>query len=470
MLRRQTRATTFSILLAVSFLLQAASVTNAQVDPTYDFTTSTTVGGAPVPLEGRVWVPPGVDRLRGLLVQLPNMIGDARGKANLVDWQKAMGSLGFGIVGMNRVDDYGWGNDETAASVQTVLDAAAAASSHPELSNAPIVFAGRSNGAFKSSLLAAAIPSRAISFVSDKGGYGVGLSEEARHVPGLFVGGSQDGTVSPHFVNDGFRTWRGQNGQLAMSVDWGNGHGPTPIANVFSFISQTVKMRYPEGQMPSLIPGNPLAINRIETTDGWLGEAADFNHSPWPDYSLMSPWPEIAPYGSYTGDVNSASWLPNEVMAMVYRAHNAVDSAGNTSPLRVGAYHPAPPGLPFPLPDMIGPGYILMGESIEMAVDLGSLDAASVQEILVYDGSELIDVIEDPSQMNTLIYTPESEGIHTVIAVVRYVEDAETLQTSWYSTVVVQPIPEPASLCVLMIGATAIVRLRSRQVLRRKRR
>src|SRR2546421_638712 len=95
-----------------------------------------------------VWLPDDVPVSRGLGFYIPGAGGDTQGIASAAYYQQAARAMGFGFMGVgvhNKVQSsLDFIND--AGALQRVLDAAATASGHPELRNAPVATMGGSAG------------------------------------------------------------------------------------------------------------------------------------------------------------------------------------------------------------------------------------------------------------------------------------------------------------------------------------
>ncbi len=410
-----------------------------------------------------VWVPDDVDRVRGMLIHFPGRGGDTRYDIADITTQEFARTLGFGVIGLQDTGLFGGGGDyqgatteEVDLNLQAFLDGAAAVSNRPEISNAPIAAYGFSKGGWVASSVAGLAPSRVICFLSDKSGYWYQpTTAESQNVPGLFVTGIMDRTVTFNKPVGAFDTWRKINGAaVGIAIDLDVGHSYTNSDLKWTFIAQNINARYPAGQVPSLNPGEPLQLKSVDQSDGWLVDLNQVITRPLPPI----PWPEVVPYDSYTEDANQASWVINETMARTLRAHNETDANANAGPLDVWAS-----GLDY--------GRMELGDSFDLVVSLGFMspvDLQNIQQIELYDGSELIDIPDDFLSISddlfsigrgVLEYTPTTQGVHTFIAEITYL-DGDTIERSAdYCTVFVQ-VPEPASLCMFVAASLAMLHKR----------
>src|SRR5262245_26866224 len=153
--------------------------------------------------EFRMWLPPGVARVRAVLVLVPGSNGDGRPQAEDAFWQAFATKHRLAIVACRFTDkpheqsfleDYVKVSD---GSGQALIDAVAAlskASSHPEIATAPFLMWGMSAGGQVDYEFAAWKPERVLAFVVNKGGvyYSALVPRAARNVPALLFVGDKD--------------------------------------------------------------------------------------------------------------------------------------------------------------------------------------------------------------------------------------------------------------------------------------
>lgn len=299
----------------------------------------------------RLWLPTTEPVIRGIIFIGPGDGGNFQFLAHDLAAQEAARAMGFGLIGytstarMNlSAGDY---PVQIKAAVQTVLDRAAAVSGHPELSNVPICITGFSRGSFDSCYLVHSWPERVIAFVPFCGGEWSNptLTAAAKKVPGLFLPGSVDtnGATNPFLVQNMFTWWRSQGAQVAYCVNWNISHntgGNQGWEAMLSWMVEVAKLRYPRPMAPSATAAAgtfPTLLN-IDDASGWLGDRATFTAANTP--GVTNVFTPISPYASYTGTAGTASWLPNETTARVYRATTSTDRVSRTSipthsPLRI---------------------------------------------------------------------------------------------------------------------------------------
>ena len=406
------------------------AVSAARATGPVDFSETMYSNGDPVTVNFKTWAPDGWDRLKGVVFDIPGSGGDTRDVTYNTGWQQRLSNMGFAIIGVQfqytNFANWYWGADpqEIAANMQTMLDGTADALSHAEISNAPMFLNGISHGARATSAIAQSIPERTLGFVSDKGDVRLfNYTVDTGKVPGLFVLGAYDTTVPPMFVSDAYDSWRVSGSEVAQLVDW-YGHGTTNPSLKHAFMDEVIKLRYPEGQFPSLVPGNPLPLVNIPYEEGWRGET-----NPVDLFSgevTHIPWPEIGTADQAGGVLGDGSWLPSETMARVFRAHNSdpVGIAKNKLQLNVGP------------PDEIGPPL-----DIVVGIATGSYDG-----IELYDESGLIAEFGPGSGFQEFPYTPTELGNQTFIAVMEYTYNGQTEYASTYLAYNITYAPEQTVL------------------------
>lgn len=294
-----------------------------------------------------IYTPPAIDvpRVRGVIFLNPGSGGDWRFRANDTVWQEAARSLGFAVIGTTQDTGY-ISTTEAAArtSLNAILTAAANVTGRAELVNAPIVSTGFSLGAFVSTEWVRHVPERTLAIVAQRGGWpltGGAHLAESRKVHSLMIPGSIDdnGLTNAAYMANWFETFRDTaipDGRAAYAMDWLTGHDS--FANqgwsmAWTWIAESIALRYPAGQTPSLVPGNPLVLNDVPVTSGWLGQRVYGQSVDGSDYSAF---PAVAPSASYTASAPGlASWLPNETVARAYRAFSSYDGlTGRAIPMQ----------------------------------------------------------------------------------------------------------------------------------------
>lgn len=287
----------------------------------------------------RLWLPTTEPIIRGIIFIGPGDGGNFQFLAHDLAAQEAARAMGFGLIGYTSSARMTMGIAyivnypvELKAAVQEVLNRAAAVSGHPEISNAPLCITGFSRGAYDSGYLAHNWPERVITFVPFCGGEWSSptLTAAAKKVPGLFLPGSVDpnGSTYPLKVQDMFTWWRSQGAQVAYCVNWNISHntgGNQGWEAMLSWMVEVTKLRYPRPMVPSTTApaGTFPTLLNINDASGWLGDRTTFVGANTP--GVTSVFTPISPYASYSGTAGTASWLPNETTARLYRAVTSTD-------------------------------------------------------------------------------------------------------------------------------------------------
>lgn len=303
----------------------------------------------------RLWLPSTEPVIRGIIFIGPGDGEDRQYQAHDLAAQEAGRAMGFGVIGYASAARMNLTGDDTTnikLAVQAVMDRAATVSGHPEISNAPICITGFSRGSFDSCYLVRNWPERVVAFVPFCGGEWSSptLTDAAKKVPGLFTAGSLDtnGATCPSVMKPMFNWWRGQGAQVAFVINWGVNHntgGNQGWESVWSWMVEVAKLRYPRPMVPSQTPGVIPTLVNLEETSGWLGDNDSFTYTyKNATYSnvpnVTHTFTPIAPYASYVGTASTASWMPNETTARIYRAMNSTDRVSRyaipmQTPLRI---------------------------------------------------------------------------------------------------------------------------------------
>ena len=445
-----------SVLFSLGILLATSLAALAEI---VDFTAPSY--GTPASASYTIYVPPAIEtpRILGVVFLYPGSGGDWRFRAKDPIWQAAVRSLGFALIGADSsgYNAIGSSANEAQTSLANILAAAATATGHAELVNVPIVSAGTSLGGFSSTKWAYHHPSRTIAIAAQRGAnsFFQPISGESSNVHTLIIPGSIDnnGITNPAALRDEYDVWRSStnpNGRGAWAVDWEAGHD-TFVSNQtwalsWSWIAESIALRYPAATLPSTVPGNPIVLNPVSLQAGWLGHQAFATSSTGAD---RSSYDEIAPYDQYGGDKNIASWLPNETVARVYRAFNSFD--GNTARTVIPLQGPlAIVGDAAPLASVPNQTDIPqmavwdVGSTINITLDPREFDDVNaIATMEYYDGSTLLATQTLPGGSGwSLPHTLNTVGIRSLTAIAT---DSVGNKTSAFRTVVVSPVRDPGT-------------------------
>lgn len=435
-----------SLLFAVTFPAVAETIEFAAQRATSTFSSNY-----------RIYVPPAIEtpRIKGVVFFYGGSGGDWRYRAEDPIWQDAVRSLGFALI---CADANGFGSIpqnslDAPTALANILAAAATATGHGELVNVPVAITGVSLGGWASTLWALYNPSRMICIVPQRGALSNTSSAATREVHTLFIPGSFDdnGATKPTVLRTHFNFFRSSttpDGRAAWAVDWGSYHDPftknQSWAMAWSWIAESIALRYPPNTLPSTVPGNPVLLNTVPLENGWLGHQAFVPpDTTGADYSTFD---QIAPYNQYVGDKNVASWLPNETTARVYRAMNSRDSGYWTRTVIPLQRSLAIMGDAAPLATVPGQTDIPQlatweaGATINFTVDPREFDDVNpISSLEYYDGVTLLATQTQPGSGGVwnLPYTLHTVGIHSLTVVAT---DSVGNKASAFRPVVVAPV------------------------------
>ena len=255
--------------------------------------------------EFRLWVPPGVSRIRAIVVLTPGSNADGRSDVADERWQSFASQNGLALVGVHMrdrphpnpsVEDYVDASRGTGAVLESALAELAAQSEHSEVAEAPLLLWGFSAGGEFNFEFVAWKPERVAAFVVNKGGvyYSRLLSAGARRVPGLFFTGGRDLESRTTTINDLFGVNREQ-GAL-----WGL--APEPEAGHEVGHSREVAMIFFEDVLRTRLSGSRLAP--LEEAAGFVGDLTTRQ------YARAGVDPPAVP----------TAWFPTERVAQAWSA------------------------------------------------------------------------------------------------------------------------------------------------------
>lgn len=243
-----------------------------------------------------LWLPPGVERIRGVHLNLIASPLHGGGMINTpLDRQLASSWQFASIAGW-----YVWQPDRSSAeagwaAVQQLLDKVAAETNHPELATAPVIVSGGSRTGNWGPLMLELIPDRMIGYVTLVAD---AVGEKHRSplllsTPGLLVPGSSD--KGPQIIS-GMEGLRSQGARVAGAMMWNVGHKCGPCEHIiFPFIDAVVQHRL----------GGGTQVQDAGENSVWFGD-----HQSWSAY----------PAGEYPGDPKVASWLIDPHFANIWRS------------------------------------------------------------------------------------------------------------------------------------------------------
>lgn len=388
------------------------------VEPFWSFTaTYAAVFSATESGTFRLWLPSTEPVIRGIIFMGPGDSMDFKYLVHDMVAQEAARAMGFGLIGYGTYARMNLSTGDNPvqikAAVQAVLDRAAAVSGHPEISNVPVGITGLSRGSFDSCYLARNWPERVISFAPFCGGEWSNptLSAAALKVPGFFSPGSYDsnGATGPQMMESYFTWWRNQGAQVAFCVNWGSAHniGSNQGWEAFwSWMIEVANLRYPRPMAPAQNATTFPTLINLNETSGWLADRAWFSALTTP--STTNVFTPIAPYASYSGTKSTASWLPNETLARLYRAMNSTDRVSRLSvPLHSPLRIVSPAQFTEP---------VFAGTAVTIEVDPRDFDNTNALASMdFYDGSTWLGAITSGPSWKW-VFTPTA-GWHTLSVV-----------------------------------------------------
>lgn len=371
----------------------------------------------------RMWIPPDVSTVRGILIVGNGAGGDSTTAASSRIYQ-GFGELhDFAVVGTGF-----WGNLSDPAEIgiwDNHLSELGSASGHPELVNAPWAPIGFSNGGQMSFGFNALRPEKVVAFITNKGCcYNSRLPGPASlATPGLLIAGELDSQFRRDSIRGLFQDNRPRGALWSWVEQECTDHTDPNDEIVLPFMAEAIRLRYPQGVLPSASQG--IALNTVDEADGWL-----VDQSTW-----MDGLTDIASYSDFTGDKSTAGWLLNENMAQLYRAFATYDK-----PVSI-----------------VRPRRVTLGEffgdeiplALDVHIDTSTLTDWSKVELFNY-ASKVGEAFRVGDGQATAIIgaTLAAGGVHALTALVTHA-DGVTLSPSNVVTVLTSNVPEPSSQLLL---------------------
>jgi hypothetical protein len=254
-----------------------------------------------------LWIPPGVDKLRGILYMhgssnKPNIDNVNQGKKwrDEVEQDRRLAERQVAslwdfalLTGATWIDGAN-GYADQVALLDKALGEFATATNHPEIPSLPLVHQGGSRFSAFGYDLAMNQPERVIAFASIVGG--INANEMSHSVPGLQIVGSDDGGQAK--IDGSFWSARATGAQIGTAMMWGVEHICGPCSDLsWVYFDQVICKRVPEG-------GG--ALKSYTDEEGYLGNA--------------DTWVTVHSYPDYPSDRGRAAWLPDLLTANVWRA------------------------------------------------------------------------------------------------------------------------------------------------------
>jgi hypothetical protein len=382
----------------------------------------------------RMWVPPNVATIRGIVIYGNGAGADYRSAVD-APWLRQFAQLhDFALIGTSF-----WGNlSGSEINIwDTHLQALAAASQHPEIVHAPWAPMGFSNGGQMSYGFNALRPEKTIAFITNKGCCYNNRTPPVSSLktPGILIAGELDTAERNNSIRGLFETNRPRGALWSWVEQEGVGHTFDGLADelVLPFMAEAIRLRYPAGQLPTAISG--VTLLDVNESDGWLTD-----QSTW-----KSGLTQIAAHAAYPGNKQTAGWLLNENVAILYRAFSTYDrkvSLDFTDPLQ----------FPGPSEWQVNVGFEAP-TTLKLDVDLSQTPGWTKLELLNY--AESISTVFPsavPETMLTLDVPILRRGVYGLSALVTHA-DGTTLSTT--NLLAYSAVPEPATV-VLLLAAVLI--------------
>jgi len=314
-LRSTVRFTYFAILLGLG---AASSFPQEPPDGAYYSTSATPTDPKLRSADYVLWIPQGVDPLRGVLMR-QHGCGAQTWKIGLnhardLQWQALarrhrLALMASRLVATEDCDawsDVGRGSDRLFLQAIRQL---AELSGRPELVHAPWVLWGHSGGAKWSSGMLLKYPSRVAAAVLARCGETGGENREAAQVPVLWTPGANDHLS--HCVSTpqrSFDEYRARGAYWALALDPSAGHELAA--------HRSLAIPYLDAVLTQRLGGNGL--RPMDEARAWLGDTATG---------------AIAPALQFRGVAREAAWLPDEETARRWREFVATGAVSPRGPL-----------------------------------------------------------------------------------------------------------------------------------------
>ena len=192
----------------------------------------------------RLWVPPGVNTIRGILIYGNGSGGDSRDEV-YTPWNEVFAyENNFAVIGTSMWDNL----SGTEINIwDSHLANLAALSGHPELVNAPWAPIGFSNGGQMSYGFNALRPEKTIAFITNKGGfYNVSApSTAALRTPGVLIAGELDTSQRRTAIKGLFDTNRPRGALWSWVEQQGEMHTGRADAMMLPLMAEAIRKRYP---------------------------------------------------------------------------------------------------------------------------------------------------------------------------------------------------------------------------------
>jgi hypothetical protein len=263
-----------------------------------------------------LWIPDGVEVVRGVVAISGHGSGTALYRhPELRKIARELHLAVFKFIG-NPVQRGFW----PRSLLQERLSLYGKQANHPELEHAPLFLYGHSNGTGFSAIYPATEGARVWAWVSMRPGVTFQVFQPgAADVPGLVIFGENDpflGRPSREenlAVVELMRKKHGAVWNYAVEPQTGHGPGDKTWPLVFSFLRHTWQARVPAQADPRK---GPVTLQKLRVEEGYLGQNWDLFRG---GYQTLP----TAPFASFSGDRETASWLLNAAYAADWQSFQA---------------------------------------------------------------------------------------------------------------------------------------------------
>ncbi len=287
-----------SLVFAVSVVTGHAALFDLDADPTRKL---------------RLNVPDGTAEVRGILIVGNGAGGDVRGQATNGELVAFAKSIGFAVLATGKWGNFSASDDYEIDLLEDSLATLAATSARPELIDAPWLPMGHSNGGQMSYGLNAKRPEKVIAFITSKGCCYNDFTPplEALRTPGMLIAGDRDTTFRRDNIRSLFELNRPRGALWAWVEEEDSGHSEKDSQQLkLTFLAECYRLRYPADQSP--VDG-PVQLKPLNEWEGWLVDQRTWD----------TGYTSIGAYDQYAGDPREIGWVPNERIAVVYRAFSS---------------------------------------------------------------------------------------------------------------------------------------------------
>ena len=210
-------------------------------------------------------------------------------------------------------------------------------------------------------------------------------------------------------------------------------------------MAEAIRLRYPANQLPTATSG--VSLLPVNESDGWLAD-----QSTW-----KSGLTQIASYNQYPGNKQTAGWLLNDNVAYLYRAFSSYDHD-----VRLDFAQPLQFPSPFQLEVNVG---YAVPTNLKLQLDLSGTPGWTKVEIFNGAQSILQRVPSTTLESALTLDVPINRwGVYGFSALVTH-SDGHTISTT--NLLGFTAVPEPTTVCSVIVGLILVGLWTPRGVLRR---